>query len=82
MRTSSDEFKNYCNNLRVENHSCQIDKASNRQILEKEIVKTGKGVHENRKKIFKKKIKKENSSETFNQIRYNIKVEAVTTAKF
>ena len=34
------------------------------------------------KKIFKKKIKKENSSETFNQIRYNIKVEAVTTAKF
>ena len=32
--------------------------------------------------MLKLKVKKENYSETFNQIRYNIKVEAVTTTKF
>ena len=51
-------------------HSCQIDQLSNRQILEKKIVK---GVHENRQKkknrhikwVDKLKVKKENYGETF-----------------
>ena len=51
-------------------------------------VKIFKGVHGNRKKnrhkklINKLKVKKENCSLIFNQIRYNIKVEEITAAKF
>ena len=64
-------------------HSCQIDKASNLQILEN--IKSSKSSSSSWKspqKITKKlKAKKENYDEAFNQIRYNIKVEAVTSAK-
>ena len=38
----------------VHNPSCQIDEASNWQILEKKIIKIVKGVHGNRKQIVKK----------------------------
>ena len=44
------------------NHSCQIDKVSNRQILEKNRQNRENNTY---------KVKKENYSERFNQIRYN-----------
>ena len=59
-------------------HNCQIDGATNCQILEK-IVKIVMG-HKNLTN--KLRVKKENCSETFNQIKYTNKVGAVTTAEF
>ena len=65
-------------------HSCPIDKASNRQIIEKntswafmEIVKK-----RHKKLIQKLRVNNENFNETFNQISYSIKVKAVTISKF
>ena len=64
-------------------HSCLIDKASNRQILENRQGRSWKWLKNHHKNLINKwKVKKENSIETFNQIRYNIKVAAVKLFKF